>query len=55
MWCLSWFTLKAMSFNDVAIVSVRRYDYGIHFWYMNKDKAIDLSRNADSTEKTETL
>ena len=55
MWCLSWFTLKAMSFNDVAIVSVRRYDYGIHFWYMNKDKVIDLLRNADSAEKTETL
>ena len=44
-----------MSFNDVSIVSVSKYDYGINFWYMNKDKAIDLLRNADSTEKTETL
>ena len=48
-------TLKSKNFNDVAIVSVRRYDYGIHFWYMNKDKVIDLLRNADSAEKTETL
>ena len=31
-----------MSFNDVAIVSVKRNDYRIHFWYISKDKAINL-------------
>ena len=30
---------KAMNFNDVAIVSVKGNDYGIHFWDMTKDYA----------------
>ena len=30
---------KAMSFNDVAIVSIKGSDYRIHFWYMSKDNA----------------
>ena len=25
---------KAMSFNNAAIVSIKRNDYRIHFWYM---------------------
>ena len=28
---------KAMSFNDVTIVSIKRNDYRIHFWYMSKE------------------
>ena len=28
---------KAMNFNEVAIVSIKRSDYKIHFWYMSKD------------------
>ena len=32
---------KAISSNDVAIVSVKGNDYGIHFWYMSKDEAIN--------------
>ena len=40
-----------MSFNDVAIVSVKGNDYRIHFWYMSKDGAIDLLKDADLTEK----
>ena len=42
---------KDMSFNDVAIVSVKGNDYRIHFWYMSKDGAIDLLKDADLTEK----
>ena len=33
---------KVMSFNDVAIVSVKGNDYRIHFWYIIKDQAMDL-------------
>ena len=32
---------KAMSFNDVAIVSVKGNDYRIHFWYMSKNETIN--------------
>ena len=28
---------KAMSFNDVAIVSIKDSDYRIHFWYIGKE------------------
>ena len=31
---------KAMSFNGVAIVSVKRSDYRILFWYMSKHDPI---------------
>ena len=31
---------KAMSFNDVATVSIKRNYYRIHFWYMSKNDAI---------------
>ena len=42
---------KAMSFNDVAIIFVEGSDYKIYFWYMSKDEAINLVRNADWIEK----
>ena len=32
--------LKAMNFNDVAVVSIKENDYRIHFWYMSRDDAI---------------
>ena len=31
-----------MSFNEFAIVSVKGNDHRIHFWYMNRDEAINL-------------
>ena len=37
---------KAMSFNDVAIVSVKGSDYRIHFWYMSKSDEINLLPNS---------
>ena len=48
-------TQKVLCFNDVAIVFVKRNDYRFHFWYMRKDEAINLLRNADFTEKRRTL
>ena len=32
-----------MNFNDFAIISVKGIDYRIHFWYMNKDDAININ------------
>ena len=42
---------KAMSFNDVAIVSVKLSDYRIHFWYMSKDDAISRINDSDLNDK----
>ena len=36
---------KAMNFNDVAIFSFKGSDDRIHFWYMNKDDAINIMNN----------
>ena len=33
---------KAMNFNDVASVSIKRNDYRIHFWYRSRDEAISI-------------
>ena len=44
-----------MSFNDVAVVSVKGNDYRIHFCYLSKDEAINLLKHADFTEKSGTL
>ena len=43
---------KAMSFNDVTIVSVKGSDYRVHFWYMSKDDAINFMKNSDLNEKS---
>ena len=41
---------KAMSFNDVAIASVKGIDYRIHFWYMSKDDGINIMKNSNLNE-----
>ena len=46
---------KAMNFNDVAIVSIKGNDYGIHFWYMSKDDAISIMHNSNLTDKESVL
>ena len=46
---------KAMSFNDVAIVSIKCIDYIIHFWYMSKDDAISIMHNSNLIDKKGTL
>ena len=33
---------KAMSFNDIAVVYVKRSAHRIHFWYMSKDDAVNI-------------
>ena len=37
---------KAMSFNGVAIVSVKGCEYTIHFWYVSKDDGISIIHNS---------
>ena len=46
---------KAMSFNDVAIVSIKSSDYRIHFWYMSKDDAMSIMHNSNLNNKTGTV
>ena len=36
-----------MNCNDVAIVSIKRNNYRIHFWYMSKNDAIALMTNSN--------
>ena len=46
---------KAMSFSDVAIVSIKGSDYRIHFWYLSKDDAISIMHNSNLIDKKGTL
>ena len=40
-----------MSFNNVAIVYVKGSVYRIHFWYMNKDDAINILNRSNLIDK----
>ena len=42
---------KAVSFNNIAIVYVKRSAYRIHFWYMSKDNAINIMNNSNLIDK----
>ena len=42
---------KAMSFNNVAVVYVRRSAYRIHFWYMSKDDVINIINGSNLVDK----
>ena len=44
-----------MDLKHVAIVSVKRSDYRIHFWYMGKSDAINIMKNSDLNEKSKLL
>ena len=46
---------KTMSFIDITFASVKRNYYIINFLYMSKVEAMNLSRNVDLTEKSDTL
>ena len=46
---------KAMSFSDVAIVSIKGDDSRIHFWYMSKNDAISIMHNSNLIDKKRTL
>ena len=43
---------KALSFNNVAIVYVKRSAYRIHFWYMSKYDAINVTNDSNLADKT---
>ena len=42
---------KAISFNDVANVSVKGSDYRTHFWLMGKNDAISIMNNSNLNDK----
>ena len=44
-----------MNFNDVAIVSVKKNDCRIKFWYMSKDDAVTIMNNSDLNDKSDVL
>ena len=46
---------KAMSFNDVAIFSIKGGVYRINFLYMSKDDAISIMHNSNLIDKKGTL
>ena len=46
---------KAMSFNNVATVYVKRNAYRIHFWYMSKDDAINRMNGPNLVDKRSVL
>ena len=46
---------KAVSFNNVAIVSIKGNDYRIHFWYTSKDDEISIMHNSNLIDEKGTL
>ena len=40
-----------MSFNDVAIVSIKGNDYKIQFWYMSKTDGVSIMTNSNLNDK----
>ena len=42
---------KAMSFNNVAVVHVKRNGYRINFWYMRKDDGIHIMNGSNLDDK----
>ena len=42
---------KTMSFNNFAVVYVKRKAYRIHFWDMSKDDAINIMNGSNLVHK----
>ena len=42
---------KAVTFNNVAIVYVKRSFYRIDFWYMSKDDAVNIINGSNLVDK----
>ena len=40
-----------MSFNNVVIVYVKGSAYRIHFWYLSKDDAIDITNGSNLNDE----
>ena len=47
--------IKAMSFKNVAIISIKGNDYRIHFYYISKNDAITLMTNSNLSDKNGVL
>ena len=47
--------LKAMSFKNIAIISIKGNDYRIHFYYISKSDAITLMTNSNLSDKNGVL
>ena len=43
--------ITAISFKNVAIVSIKENDYRIHFWYMSEKDAIAIMTNFNLNDK----
>ena len=46
---------KLMTFNDIAVVSVKGIDYRNHFWYMSKNDAKNIMKNSNLNETSGSL
>ena len=42
---------KAMGFNNITIVDIKRNASRIHFWYMSKDDAINIMTGSNLVDK----
>ena len=42
---------KAMGFNNIAIVYIKKSAYSINFQYMSKDDAIDIMNGSNLVDK----
>ena len=42
---------KAMGFNNIAIVYIKKNAYRIHFWYMSKHDAINIMTGFNLVDK----
>ena len=42
---------KGMGFNNIAIAYVKGSAYRIHFWYMSKDDAINITTGSNLVDK----
>ena len=40
-------TQKSMSFDDVVIVTVKRHDYRINFWFVTKSEVVYKMESPD--------
>ena len=42
---------KAMGFNSIAVVYIKGSGHRIHFWYMNKNDAINIMTGSNLVDK----
>ena len=51
----SMFVIDVMSFNNFAIVYVKRSAYRITFWYTSKDDAMNIMKNSNLVDNSGVL